>query len=206
MNDNINDEEKETTDEYSDVSVNDEESSVPLNFDYYRKTDNSSLKKTIIIALTALFSIIAVAGALRTIDKRHSNDNVISESESSYYDSYPGSPYADDTVITEQGMTDNGLGYTLYESHARITSFKDVMVPIDLTVPASIRNMPVTEIDYFVFSYCQLKSLTISNPDCIFFDSFDDFPPVPAETAIIAPEGSDAQKIAEKYGNPFTAK
>lgn len=198
------DQESESDNIYSDMAEKNEEDSIPLDFDYYTPTDNASLKKAFLIAVISLCSILFIAGAIRTIDKRNTAE-VVSQSESSYYDSYPGSPYADDTEITAKGTTTNGLEFTMYKNHVRITGFTDVLIPIDLSIPDNIKGVPVTEIDYYVFSYCALKSLTIPNPDCIFFDSSDDFPPVPKETAIIAPEGSDAQKIAEKYGNQFTA-
>ena len=61
------------------------------------------------------------------------------------------------------------------------------------------------EIDYYVFSYSVLKSLTIHDPQCIFFED-GSLPPVDTKVTIIAPAGSKAQEIAEKYGNPFIAE
>lgn len=197
-----NPEETEPAAEYTDLSEEDS-SSVPLNFDYYNKNndDYSSLKKAALIAAISLCAIIAVAGGLRSLDQK--KDEKVSVVESSHFDSYPGSPYADDNVITSRGTTENSLEYTVYQSHVRITGFGDVMMPIDLKVPATIEDKPVTEIDYYVFSYCQLRSLYIANPDCIFFENFDGFPPVPTEVVLAGKEGSEVQKIAEKYGNQF---
>lgn len=201
MDENLNEKEKE----YPDLSVSSDESPIPLNFDYYKKTDYGSLKRMLTIAGIALCGIVIVAGAMKTIDKRKTAA-MESEEESSFYDSYPGSPYADDTKLIAKGSTDNGLSYNLYESHVRITDFKDILMPIDFSLPASIDGVPVTEVDYYVFSYCQLKTLTVNNPECIFFDDDTELSPIATGTAIIADSGSYAQRIAEKYGNPFTAK
>lgn len=209
MNDNINTNETaaEEKDGYTDLSDKSEENTVPLNFDYYKKTDYTSIRNTAFICGISLLAVITVIAAVKTVDTRKESD--IDEqlmTEPTYSEAYPGSPYADDTNVTERSYTDDGLSYTLYKHHARITDYKDIFVPIDFTVPSTIKGLPVTEIDYYVFSYCQLKSLTIENPECIFFDGEDELSPVAVDTELIAAEGSDAQRVAEKYGNKFTAK
>ena len=207
MNDNIKDNEAEEVSGYTDLSDKSEDSAVPLNFDYYKKTDYSAIGKTFAIAGISVVAIIIAFSAIKSIDKRK-EAAIESEIEvtTSYSDAYPGSPYADDTKVSEKSYTSDGLSYTLYQHHARITDYKDIFVPIDFTIPDKIKGLPVTEIDYYVFSYCKLTSLTVSNPECIFFDGDDELSPVAVDTEIIAPEGSDAQRVAEKYGNKFTAK
>ncbi|MGB4093746.1 MAG: hypothetical protein WBK46_17655 [Ruminococcus flavefaciens] len=202
---NEKDNEKEVNPGYTDLSEKSEDSSVPLNFDYYKKTDYSSVMRTIVIAGVSVLAIVCAAAAIRTVDKRKSADIQLT-TEPFNKNAYPDSPYADDLTVTEKSYTDDGLSYTLYEHHARITEYKDIFIPIDFTIPDQIKGLPVTEIDYYVFSYCKLKSLTVTNPECIFFDGDDDLSPVAVDTEIIAPEGSDAQRVAEKYGNKFTAK
>ena len=207
MNDNIKDNEAEEVSGYTDLSDKSEDSAVPLNFDYYKKTDYNAIGKTFAIAGISVLAVILSVAAIRSIDKRKEKAIESEIAATTYYsDAYPGSPYADDTKLYEKGYTNNGLGYTLYEHHARITEYKDIFIPIDFTIPDKIKGLPVTEIDYYVFSYCKLTSLTVSNPECIFFDGDDELSPVAVDTEIIAPEGSDAQRVAEKYGNKFTAK
>ncbi len=198
MSDNTNDKE-----EFVDLSEKNSEDSVPLDFSYYNVSDHSGIKRiALIIGGCILFTAVLI-GTLSEISRRTSKPvDIIIEAPS---DSYAGSPFADDTNLIAQSMTENGLYYNEYDNHIRITGFRDMLYPFPMEIPQYINNKPVGEIDYYVFSYSVLKSLTIHDPQCIFFED-GSLPPVDTKVTIIAPAGSKAQEIAEKYGNPFIAE
>ena len=54
----------------SNISQKDEESAVPLNFDYYKKKDYSSAKRIAACAAAVICGFCVVGGALKTISKR----------------------------------------------------------------------------------------------------------------------------------------
>ena len=187
----------------TDETADTEEDKVPLDFSYYKKTDSSVIPRFfLILAGCAVFFIVFI-GMMKTLDKKTNKSMPVNEF--SVNDSYQGSPYADDTVKLRESMTENGLYYTEYEKHIRITGYRDILYPFDLELPAVINGKPVAEVDYYVFTYSVLKSLTVPDPECIFFEDGSS-PPVAVEVTIAASEDSKAHEMAEKYGNPFTAK
>lgn len=189
--------------EYTDLSAKDDEDRVPLDFDYYKKSDHSGTKRWAMLLGGCLLFAVCLFGAMKELGEKTSKPvevSIVSQS-----DAYKDSPYAYDTQWTSKSMTDDGLYYTEYTEHVRITGYRDILYPFDLTIPAFINNKPVTEIDYYVFSYSVLNSLTVSDPQCIFFED-NDSPPVDTKVTIIAAEDSKAHEMAEKYGNPFYAR
>ncbi|MBR1823743.1 MAG: hypothetical protein IJ779_05865 [Ruminococcus sp.] len=188
---------------YTDLSVHDSENRIPLNFDYYKTTDHSDSKRRAMLIAGCLLFSVCLFGAMKTLGEKTSQSKEVSAVSQS--DAYKDSPYAYDTQHISENMTSNGLYYTEYAEHVRITGYRDILFPYDLTIPAFINNKPVTEVDYYVFSYSVLKSLTVSDPQCIFFEDAST-PPVDTKVTIIAREDSKAHEMAEKYGNPFYAR
>ena len=188
----------------SNISQKDEESAVPLNFDYYKKKDYSSAKRIAACAAAVICGFCVVGGALKTISKRKQPE-MSSEAVPATDYSYPGSPYADDNIVYRKNTTDKGLEYTVYDSHVRITGCSDFIYNGSVTIPFSIEGKPVTEVDYYVFTYLKLKSIAVANPNCIFFVD-DTAAPFDPNTVIIAAENSNAKQTADKYGNQFMAK
>ena len=190
-------------DDTSAAENSDDEKKVPLDFSYYKAPDSAAPKRMTVLAVSCLIFLIVFAGALKTINDK--TNKPLPHAESSYTDAYDGSPYAYDTHQVGTGITENGLYYTEYEDHARITQYRDILYPFDITIPDFINNKPVAEVDYYVFSYSVLNSLTVANPECIFFED-GNLPPVDTKVAIIASEDSKAHTMAIKYGNPFTVQ
>jgi hypothetical protein len=186
---------------YVDLSVSDTDDRIPLNFDYYEKKEKSISKVPLIIVGCAVLALVSSA-ALRSFSNK--KDSVSSFSETSYNDSYSASPYAYDTLKIGSGVTENGLEYTEYAEHIRITGCSDIMYPFDMVIPYSVNQKPVAEIDYYVFSFSALKSLTVKNPECIFFED-NSTPVVDTNVTVRAAEDSVAHEMAIKYGNEFIA-
>ena len=58
----------------------------------------------------------------------------------------PEDPYADDTEAVSDGITSDGITYTVYERHTEITGHTDDFTAETLEIPAELGGKPVTRI------------------------------------------------------------